>query len=209
MEPVPGGGRRCERCSRQVNDASELSEAELHALIERAETERVCLRSEVVGGRPRLASGVAAGLIAIALSGCALPSAKVEVPRDGVIASSPASVTGEGSIIGVVRHERTNEPLADAIVVLQSLELPEQLESMTNAEGLYAFEDLPPGDYTVQVLSGKANVSKVFELPHGAKYRSNFVLDPDEDWVMVGALIPKRTIPMDASSTYHSSMIWP
>ena len=108
-------------------------------------------------------------------------------------------------ISGIIRDTK-GEPIQDAVVVLQSVALPAQREVMSNAEGLYYFAQLPPGNYTVQVLAGKANVSKITQLPEGARFRANFKLDPNED-VVVGLLIEQPAIPMDASSTYSSKLI--
>jgi hypothetical protein len=69
------------------------------------------------------------------------------------------------AIQGVVTHERTGEPLKNAIVVLQCTCLDAQRETITNDRGLYRFGDLPPGTYTIQVLKGQADVSKVVTLP--------------------------------------------
>lgn len=87
----------------------------------------------------------------------------------------------EGTISGVVRHEETDAPLGSAIVVLQSTSLPGPLELMTDHYGRYRFDGLPPGTYTLQVLVGQADVSKVFSLPESAKFRANFALDPEDD----------------------------
>ncbi len=111
-------------------------------------------------------------LLALSTVGCTvLPAAPT---------SAPCAVAEEGgSISGQVRHDETGEPLADALVILSSSSLQEQREGLTNEQGIYAFRDLPPGTYMVQVLKGTADVSKVTTLPRQAKFRANFKLDPD------------------------------
>lgn len=71
----------------------------------------------------------------------------------------------QGVIAGRVVHEATDEPLPGALVILQCSCLRGARETQTNADGFYRFGGLPAGTYTVQVLVGTADVSKVFTLP--------------------------------------------
>lgn len=96
--------------------------------------------------------------------------------------SAEPAVTSAGVISGVVRNEQTNEVLPNALVVLQCTCLDGSREAQTNHNGIYAFRGLPPGTYTVQVLAGTADVSKVTTLPRGAKFRANFSLDPKNEF---------------------------
>jgi hypothetical protein len=212
MAKAEGGGRHCERCSCRVNDAGALTSAELDAVLERAEHGRVCLRSELVHGHPRLASGLAAGLLVVALAGCATPDAASRpdpLPFAELLSESAevGEVGEEGSAIAGVVQDRDGQPLENAIVVLQSTALDGQIERMTNARGIYAFWDLPAGNYTIQVLAGKANVSKITMLGARQRFRANFRVDPEEDQI-IGMLVMTPTLPRDASSTYHSSLVW-
>jgi iron complex outermembrane receptor protein len=68
-------------------------------------------------------------------------------------------------ISGQVKSSKTGEPLAGALVILQCACLVGPRQTQTNADGRYAFTGLPAGTYTVQVLAGMADVSKVFTLP--------------------------------------------
>lgn len=211
MEAVEPGVRHCEQCDKHVHDASALTRDELDELRANAGSEGLCLRTEVVGGHPRLATGLAAGLLALALSGCASPAtiaarSEAQQAREAKLRAALADAEG-GVIAGHVRN-LDGEPLADAIVVLQAVALPSQLEVMTNEDGFYLFSDLPPGNYTVQVLAGMANLSKITQLHEGARFRASFTLDPDtNERVFLGALVEQPTIPMEASSTYSSKMI--
>lgn len=103
-----------------------------------------------------------------------------------LLAPQSAQAAENGSISGVVTNEKTGDRMANAIVVLQCNCLQGTREATTNANGLYAFQSLPPGTYTIQVLAGQADVSKVTTLPRGAKFRANFKIDPNNEF--------KRTI---------------
>ncbi|MCX4242718.1 VIT domain-containing protein [Paraliomyxa miuraensis] len=88
-----------------------------------------------------------------------------------------------GAISGVVTHQATKERLSNALLILQCTCLTGgSRETSTNAQGLYAFRNLPPGTYTIQVLYGQADVSKVTTLPARAKFRANFSIDPDQEF---------------------------
>lgn len=100
--------------------------------------------------------------------------------------SAPASTARlGGALSGVIKDSDTGAPIANALVILQCTCLDEQREASANAQGVYAFDRLPAGRYTVQVLVGEANVSKVFELPSQARFRGNFAVDPQSDEVIV------------------------
>ncbi len=71
----------------------------------------------------------------------------------------------DATISGRVVNQRTKEPIAKALVILQCTCLRGARETMTNEDGLYAFKGLPAGTYTIQVLAGTADVSKVVTLP--------------------------------------------
>lgn len=88
-----------------------------------------------------------------------------------------------GTISGVVRHSETKEPLADAIVIAQCTCLAEPRETRTNGNGLYAFRELPPGTFTVQVLAGQSDISKHMELERDEHLRAGFTLDPEDTLV--------------------------
>ncbi|MEM7156268.1 MAG: VIT domain-containing protein [Myxococcota bacterium] len=108
-------------------------------------------------------------------------------------APPPERATGNSGISGRVDNSETDAPIPDALVILQCGCLTQgNLEAMTNPRGEYSFGSLPAGDYTVQVLSGKANVSKTVAVPRGARYRANFALDPDADFTRTIAVESKR-----------------
>lgn len=98
------------------------------------------------------------------------------------LSTSEARATQDGQMVGKVTHSKTKEPVADAIVILQCSCLQGTRETRTNADGLYMFRDLPPGEYTIQVLSGQADVAKIVRMPRGAKFRANFTIDPEDEF---------------------------
>jgi hypothetical protein len=213
MQP-DGDGRFCERCSLRVTEVAKLDTEDLEQLIAAAEGGRVCVRFELEGGRPRTKLGLAAGLVVIALASCATPdSLGTEAP---IIEEAPlveliddgSDLDGSGSVIAGAVHSMEGFPLANALVVLQSAALEAPQERMTNEHGIYKFKHLPPGNYTIQVLYNKANVSKVTTLPENVRFRANFKIDPDYalDGMLVGVLSEESMLDTTSpASTYSSS----
>lgn len=78
-------------------------------------------------------------------------------------AAAPGGHAGE--IAGQIRHAKTGEPIRNALVILQCTCLVSMRETVTNEQGLYVFTGLPAGTYTIEVLVGQADVSKVVTLP--------------------------------------------
>ncbi len=99
-----------------------------------------------------------------------------------LLAPSTAEAASNGTISGVVTDQKTKERIPSALVILQCSCLQGSRETQTNENGLYAFRDLPPGTYTIQILAGQADVSKVATLPAGAKFRANFTVDPNNEF---------------------------
>lgn len=120
--------------------------------------------------------------------GAAVAGALLLAPR-GVEAAENASV------VGVVKDENTKRALPNALVVLQCNCLQGSREATTSSTGGYAFTNLPPGTYTVQVLKGEANVSKVVQVPRGERFRVNFKVDPADSFVRELVLDPPKTDP--------------
>ncbi|EDM75745.1 hypothetical protein PPSIR1_27723 [Plesiocystis pacifica SIR-1] len=227
MEPSPGGdpdargsevaGRHCRHCARHVNDLTSLDDEGLGAFLDEADAspERRCVRvvGEVLrtvnrGAALALTLGVA-GVVAGSATGCASPSPGVRDPGgDAAIElSQTLDPDAEGGMIGGFVRDPDGEVVENAIIVLQQAGDFEARERMTNARGIYRFDGLPPGTYTVQALHGRANVSKVVTLPEDVDARVNFVLDGDRD-VIVGMVIQRsQTIDTTtASSTYVITM---
>lgn len=87
------------------------------------------------------------------------------LPMQPARAAPPPPSAGSGRITGVVTHSKTRAPIPDALVVLQCACLGGPRETSTDARGRYAFAELGPGVYTVQVLVGQADVTKVISVP--------------------------------------------
>ena len=130
--------------------------------------------------------------------GCAIAPDVTYLPAEPADPIAADDAADAASISGHVVDQDTREPLANALVVLQSTALQGTRETQTNDKGLYAFRDLPPGTYTIQVLYRQADISKVTTLPTGAKFRANFSLDPDRDGI-VCRLPGVRYRPLDES----------
>jgi hypothetical protein len=213
-----GDGRHCEQCSLRVTELARLDGGGVDELLAQAEHGRACARVELEGGRPRTATGLAAGvLIAVLASGCATTVSSggvgvdLERQRADEIAYFDSQVSPEdegGVIAGFVRYPE-GAPQPNALVVLMSTALDGQQERMTDARGFYAFKNLPPGKYTIQVLSGSANVSKITTLDENARFRANFAIDPDENQpeIMLGMISLEPTLGTSPASSYSSRMI--
>jgi hypothetical protein len=116
----------------------------------------------------------------LSLSVALSPAFLIGLSPDTAEAAPPDSSSGSGGVItGVVKNSESKEPIENAVVVLQCSCLAQQRETYTNARGIYRFTNLPQGAYTVQVLAGKASISKMTTLPRNAKYRANFTINPE------------------------------
>lgn len=202
MRPVEGG-RWCERCRLRVRDAAGLDEAELVELSGEAGG-RSCLRVELEGARPRLASGLAAGVLVAALAGCASAPSSEPGPAPVLeLESSPGRITG-------VVIDQHGQPVADALVIVQGA-MP-TVERMTDGRGVYTVDGLSPGSYTVQVLAGRADVSRVLTLRARAGARVNVQLDPEASReILVGAVVMEEAMidTSTASSSYKATKtVW-
>ncbi len=112
----------------------------------------------------------------------------------GIIGPSTAHAASDGSISGAVKHTKTKKPVAGALVIAQCSCLQATRETQTNEDGIYSFRDLPPGRYTLQVLAGDANVSKVTDMPRAGKLRANFTVDPADDQIRILYVTPQPII---------------
>ncbi len=118
--------------------------------------------------------------IRLGLGALLVLSSAVVGPRESL--ASPQEEKQAGSIVGVVTDEKTKERVVNALVILQCTSFEGTRERSTNANGLYAFREVPAGTCTIQVLSGQADVSKIVDLPAGGKYRANFRIDPANEF---------------------------
>ncbi|HEY8378860.1 MAG TPA: carboxypeptidase-like regulatory domain-containing protein, partial [Nannocystis sp.] len=117
----------------------------------------------------------------------------------GVVLAAPRSAHAEaGGLAGAVRDARTGAPVEGALVILQCSCLQGQQTAETGESGLFAFRDLPPGLYTVQVVHQQADVSKIVDVGPGAKLRVDFQLDPGAR--MVETIVVEPTMRTDGAS---------
>ncbi len=86
-------------------------------------------------------------------------------------------------IQGVVLDRESGEVYPDAIVILSCHCLEEAREAMTDGNGVYRFGDLPEGQYTVNALYGKADVSQIIHLKKGLRTRIDFRIEPKNEFV--------------------------
>jgi len=117
----------------------------------------------------------------------------------GVVLLAPrvAQAAAKGTVSGVVTDSKTKKRIPEALVILQCTCLQTPKETQTNAEGLYAFRDLPPGTYTIQILVGQADQSKVATLQRDAKFRADFSVDPTDE---IKRVVKVKTRPIKQST---------
>ena len=113
----------------------------------------------------------------------------------GLLLLAPRTVRAadEGAVVGVVSNDETGEKIPSALVILQCTCLQGAREATTNERGQYAFTNLPPGRYTLQVLYGEADASKVFDLQRSQRFRGNFTIDPGDPLGGTVIVKPLRT----------------
>lgn len=55
----------------------------------------------------------------------------------------------QGIISGVVKDAKTKQPITDAVITLSSNAFKGQKFAVTNTEGMYRIDKLPPGNYSI------------------------------------------------------------
>lgn len=112
-------------------------------------------------------------LLALVLGTTACSAA---APKQPTVAPPAPPVVETGSIAGVVA-DISQEPLPNALVILQTTGAPTR-ETTTNAAGQFVIPQVPAGTYTVQVLYGENDVSKVVVHDGTTPFRLRFSIDP-------------------------------
>jgi hypothetical protein len=74
---------------------------------------------------------------------------------------------GARSVEGVVRDRATSEPLQEAVVVLTSPALQGERVAITDLQGRFAMENLPPGSYVLVAYFNDQVTSGPFEIAQG------------------------------------------
>lgn len=100
------------------------------------------------------------------------------VPRVAQATEVPGDVETLGTVTGTVTEKGSGALVHDAIVVLQCSCLSGFRDTKTDPAGRFSFRELPPGRYTVQVLYGQANVSKVIDMKGAKTMRVSFSIEP-------------------------------
>jgi len=97
-------------------------------------------------------------------------------------ASEPVALAqapkASSSIAGIVRDSSDDQPIDQALVVLECVCLGAPLETLTNARGIYTFSGLSPGRYSITVFAGRAQETKIVALGGASKLRGNFAINP-------------------------------
>lgn len=109
------------------------------------------------------------GLAACVAGGCG-PRSRALI----TVESARSGVRG-GVVRGVVRDMTTNQPLAGRWVVVVCSCLPEGRMDITDAMGVYAIHEVPPGEYTLIVGYNQAKFR--FVLSPGARARADAYID--------------------------------
>jgi hypothetical protein len=84
-----------------------------------------------------------------------LPVRALLLPLLLLCAASACVRTRQARITGTVTGEPHAAPVPEAVVLAQSAALPRERAAVTDAQGRYVLEDLPPGTYTVQFLGSR------------------------------------------------------
>lgn len=125
----------------------------------------------------RTAAAVVLGLASIA---CASGAIELTPEPPAITTEPPLAGASGAQITGLIVDSRTGDLIDGALVVLQCTCLEGIRESQSNRDGQYRFEDLPAGSYTVQVLYGRADSSRIFTLDRGLRARVHFRIDPKD-----------------------------
>jgi hypothetical protein len=89
----------------------------------------------------------------------------------------PANV--RGGIAGVVENSASSEPLANAIVLLEGGGAPSTTrETTTDSAGRFMIRDVPAGTYSLRVLYGEDDVTRIVVHDGATGVRANFSIDP-------------------------------
>jgi hypothetical protein len=112
---------------------------------------------------------------AVLLSICATTAAELTLVPVAEAGANDAVLTG------VVRNPDTNERLEGATVIVTGANLQGERTQTTDSGGLYRIPDLPPGDYEVTVIYGKAKRKGTVTLRSRTTTRFDFSVRPAED----------------------------
>lgn len=133
------------------------------------------------GVEKRTLVALALGLAAVACATGALdPVAPRSTVRVEPRADGGSTVVLEGVVLDASKGSAA-APAENALVVLQCACLQGTREAMTDAQGRFRFDDLPPGTYTAQFLLGHDDQSYVTAVDPGERALFLINLDPDRE----------------------------
>jgi hypothetical protein len=95
-------------------------------------------------------------------------------PRESIAA--PPAAASTGTISGVVKRSGSDDPLANATIVLSCSCLADEVSTTTNGRGIYSFNGLPAGQYIVQGFTTELTGQVRVELGRGAIMRAHLTL---------------------------------
>lgn len=100
----------------------------------------------------------------------------------GLLALASPAFAAEASIFGTITNSKNKQPVPNALVILTCSCLQDSLHTQSDADGKYEFKNLEEGTYTVQVVAGEADVSKLATVPPAARFRANFRIKPNDQF---------------------------
>jgi hypothetical protein len=181
------GARFCDHCEQRVQPIGELDVDGFEALLRGAASTRTCLRVELDGGRPKLATGVAVNVLVMTLASCTQTSAELVTPVDArapdtFLYLEPLDERASSQVTGFVLDAETREAVAGAVVYLEGESLTEELVAEADELGMYAFVDVPPGNYKVVAFprEGRGMTTTALVLPAHARANVSFAVDTRE-----------------------------
>ena len=224
MEERPGGRRYCDECSRQVFDFRQMTPRDIRAHLE-ASQGKLCARLTFESGRlqvlqpevkppppppSRRASPLAATLFGLWLGAGA---AQAQAPATPAAPAEPAQSNGEGAKTDRPttreRHPAQNAganlngqivdqdgfPVPGTQVMLQHASSRFELTTITDNEGLFAFENLPTGLYD---LSGHIEGFRIEAqrdiLLHPDKiHRADLLAELNFELITMGAMVMSQS----------------
>jgi hypothetical protein len=215
--------RFCSHCAESVHNLSEMTSLEAMALVRKSRG-RLCVRyqrrpdgatqtaTESLHRIKRRASRIAAGAFTATLSLCTSVAAQTPPPSAASAANNVQIVKPyeereraerdggwDGTLTGTV-VDTQGAVVPSVTVTLVDLKSNSELTTTTNSEGIYRFQALRPGQYTLKAdgVQGFSAIEKQnFPLPQPDQSAANLTLIADtENVTMGGAMIAEPSQPL-------------
>ena len=169
--------RFCSHCSKHVNNISEMTRKEAMRLV-RASNGNICIRyiadpttkrplfagqfAQITRRAPGLAAGVMSASFALSTQAYAQDGSLPAEPKDNTVTverldkvkrdKNDSGALNNGRVVGTVL-DPNGAVIAGTNVELKNESNGETRTTMSNAEGMYAFENVPNGKYTINYQS--------------------------------------------------------